>query len=1198
MAFINRCYAINRSSNSIYYSDDFGVTWTEVPSNLSTASASDIGVSPAVFNDILVLNGAGAPSTPYLSTDGGTTFAAGANITGKEILYLSSTAIVTGGKRLKSNTGSEISISLDGGQTFSTPIDTTSLFSYPGAISNNITVMSIDFTSSAGGYIAIAGDQDNSLADQILARTVDRGNSFPDAIILSGPLYGVIRAVTGDPQKKVVFAAGEPGLPGRGKLYTINPALTDIPVEVVVGLTVGDSTNNRISKFFRRPGDITDTVFFIDSAGTLLKSEDGGTTWVNRSVVPGNCVDIMAVNDSTLIALTSSPNAILTSINDGISWQEVAQPTWNNPEAVAYNELPECLTCPPGYSIIGNINSERCQNFQITGPICKPPYQYFALDEVCASAATIQPANIVYAIDYSDSISPTEEALFIDFLLQVNALISDRLAVGSVQVGIVKWATNSCVTLPFTSDIDAINSNILNTTVSCNLDINTNHIGAFCESVNFLYTQSQVRPDAENVLIIFTDGAGNRNDNGCDLTSIGLTPVVSPGGTSYQSTSWEQFLSLADNTKQTLNGVGLKIMAVMVGTANDRERIEEQFISGPLSLGLVPYPSQTPGGNYYLFDGRDFGDVNTIVQQIRLGLASDQYPTEPCPEGCSGVNGIDDLGYCRCVDEVIPSKCLYMLSDCDAIIPPFYSDNQTFRFWFLPGSTRGFIITLQNEPDVTYVPGCFTLSEVTTEDALLVPPSEILDIRPDVDYIDCPTCANPTYLEFKDCTDPNNLQFSTEVVNWQQNYLPFNINVIKSNRPDLSPDTCWSVRIIDGTELPPNANIDDMIGWIGGTYESCPECLPADVPVFRFTDCQTNLPDVFTDRDFAFAVGQVIKLLQYPDVCWQVSLNLDPNVTVEVLAPDGLPFPLCEDCLPVAAVTYTLRDCNNQFNTIATESNMNQYLGGVVRLTTTGDTCWEVLPGSSPALIPQDVSVSQSFADCESCNPQIFRFIDCQNPNNIVNTLVDFSAYVGQTVNLQEYPGVCWVVSITDDINAPRQDVTIQGDGFADCETCLVTYYQLTNCANPDVFLISTSTELSRYLGRTITAAGYPGLCFTVTPPQCNCIRATINGVEYDAYVDTLQFNGRNVYYITTDSGDELAIAWSINPNRWELFDRNTAAVYGFTTADTDCPFSNFWTIIQASPYIITTVTFCADRIYNIAPELDFDDCIPCINCI
>jgi hypothetical protein len=229
----------------------------------------------------------------------------------------------------------------------------------------------------------------------------------------------------------------------------------------------------------------------------------------------------------------------------------------------------------------------------------------------------------------------------------------------------------------------------------------------------------------------------------------------------------------------------------------------------------------------------------------------------------------------------------------------------------------------------------------------------------------------------------------------------------------------------------------------------------------------------------------------------------------------------------------------------------------------------------------------------------VYQFVNtCEGSNVTLYSNQDFSQYVDQVVNLQEYPGNCFTCTVAVGNPGPLQNLTISGDPYPDCPSCLVTYYQLTNCANPEVFLISTSTELSRYLDRTITAAGYPGLCFTVTRPQCNCIRATINGVEYDAYAESTQFNGRNVYYITTDSGDELAIAWSVNPNQWELFERSTSETLGFHTINSDCPFSNLWTIIQGSPYIITTVTFCADRIYNIAPELEFADCEPCINCI
>jgi hypothetical protein len=88
------------------------------------------------------------------------------------------------------------------------------------------------------------------------------------------------------------------------------------------------------------------------------------------------------------------------------------------------------------------------------------------------------------------------------------------------------------------------------------------------------------------------------------------------------------------------------------------------------------------------------------------------------------------------------------------------------------------------------------------------------------------------------------------------------------------------------------------------------------------------------------------------------------------------------------------------------------------------------------------------------------------------------------------------------------------------------------------------------------------------------------------------------MYLFETDAAVPLGLGWSTNPDRWELFDPNTLETYGFTNRNNQCPFSNYWTIIQGSPYIITSVTFCADTIYNIAPELDFVNCDPCINCI
>jgi hypothetical protein len=135
-------------------------------------------------------------------------------------------------------------------------------------------------------------------------------------------------------------------------------------------------------------------------------------------------------------------------------------------------------------------------------------------------------------------------------------------------------------------------------------------------------------------------------------------------------------------------------------------------------------------------------------------------------------------------------------------------------------------------------------------------------------------------------------------------------------------------------------------------------------------------------------------------------------------------------------------------------------------------------------------------------------------------------------------------------------------------------------------------------MGRTITLAGYPSLCFTVSEPKCDCILVSVDNINYTAYAEPSLFNGKKRYIFETDSGDTLGIAWNTNPNQWELFDITTLETYGFSILDSVCPFSNFWTVVQGAPHIITSIGFCAERIFNVAPELDFDNCLPCIKCI
>jgi hypothetical protein len=244
-------YVVTRNSNGIYKSIDEGATFVQIPTNALTAEVTDVALCDRPEPHSVITYGNGAVTTPYYSFNDGETYQAGQNTVGKEVSYVGQLTYVFGSTKTASGSGSTLQMSFDEGISIDVTIDVAPLFNYPGAVFSNITVTSFDFPNSAGGYITIAGNQNNSTADQILTRTFDRGASFPDALILPGSM-GIIRGVWISPERNVVFAIGEPDSV-RGVLYSINPSLTEAPVKVLDGITVGSITNNLTVKFASVP---------------------------------------------------------------------------------------------------------------------------------------------------------------------------------------------------------------------------------------------------------------------------------------------------------------------------------------------------------------------------------------------------------------------------------------------------------------------------------------------------------------------------------------------------------------------------------------------------------------------------------------------------------------------------------------------------------------------------------------------------------------------------------------------------------------------------------------------------------------------------------------------------------------------------------------------------------------------------------
>ena len=1156
----NIIYVVTRNTNGVYVSEDEGATFTQVTSNALTSEVHDIALGDRLSSDSVITYGDGINTTPYYSSDNGVTYQAGQNTFGKEVTYVGQSTYVFGSTNSGTGSGSRLGMSFDNGQTIGTTIDVAPLFNYAGSVYNNITVTSFDFLNSAGGYVTIAGDQNNASADQILTRTFDRGQSFPDALVLPGTM-GIIRGVWASPERNVVFAIGDPDSV-RGSLYSINPSLTEAPVPVLLGgVTVGSIANDLSVKFASVPPtyntdpyvedasidyiEYRSKVYFLDSSSRLYYSNDNGFTWQLRSTIPGMCVDIIALSENIVLGLSKSPAGTYKSVDGGRTFIFNPQPSWINPKAIAATPLVECSTCSEAFSTLVGVAGDCYRDDRLVGTLCKPPYIYSEFLGACAKPSTIVPMNIVIALDYSQSVSrpptpPDELTIFRSLIQLLLTKLEDRLLDQSIEISVIGWSSATCIIQDFTSDITSLREAI-ETTPPGNLCNNngTNHTEINCVAIRALNDASVRRPNAKNVLLLFTDGPdGTGNAPGiqrsCDLSDIGILPIV-PSDLPDLQANWanvpNNMYQLIKNAKEQLNnGIGFTYMTIVLGSPFERYSTEGFLVvypyvraqnNPPLGPDYV-IPSRVPnrGDNYYFLDGGYFDNAQFVADQIRLGLAAEIISSPVCPEGCIPNPGNDNLGYCLCYEQYTSTPCTFELENCATqekvnVISPFS----------------------------------------------ILTPGQVIKLRP------------------KGAVDSDPFFYDGGTGCW------------KINETGVANPNFFYIRQQD-TE-----------------YDGCPACLaPPPQPWYRLTDCLENTFIIYTQNSefqtLLDAGTNVITHNNYPDRCFLIE-NIGSDNTYEEsgITPAGIDFTGggWQDCPRQVTINYKLTDCNNESDVIycaAATNDLQGYVGQYVNIQGFGTKCYLVELDTEIQAIYQDVVVTQAYATCEICTPVTsYVFTNCDNENVVINTRQDFSQYVGQVVTLQEYPGNCW--ACTDEQSAlPNPEIlTLSGPPYLDCPSCLVRYYQLTNCANENVYLIS-NTNLLPYLGRTITAAGFPGLCFTVSDPKCNCIKIIVNGVEYNVNAEVNLFNGRKNYRFATEDGGQLAIAWNVNPNRWELFDQNTLEIYGFNTNDSECPFANLWTIQQGSSYIISRVTFCPDDIYAISPELDFADCTPCIKCI
>lgn len=337
--------------------------------------------------------------------------------------------------------------------------------------------------------------------------------------------------------------------------------------------------------------------------------------------------------------------------------------------------------------------------------------------------------------------------------------------------------------------------------------------------------------------------------------------------------------------------------------------------------------------------------------------------------------------------------------------------------------------------------------------------------------------------------------------------------------------------------------------------ESCPEC---KVVCYRLYSCDGQIFN--TTVDLSLYVGQFISLVDALGApilgTWFVTINnvkcadaiediafsavvtacdpqcyevtgtskvtyLDYNLNIQTVF---APLKFCSYIYPQVSGIYTINsfgtctinedetlDCpdlcftlTNCLTNVVYNSNtqlLTQYVGEIVTINGY-DGCWQVELNEGVCDCPINVTVLQNYATCEECLPIVaYKFTNCLNPLQVQYSDLDYSEYVGLSVQLS--CGQCWFVEEIDYTPPSIQTITILYT-FDNCEACARTYYKLEDCngIEDDVY---TYTDLSTYaaLEQVIKIAGCD-TCWLVTTTRDLVTPAGIVTFEvaYDDCID------------------------------------------------------------------------------------------------
>ena len=345
-------------------------------------------------------------------------------------------------------------------------------------------------------------------------------------------------------------------------------------------------------------------------------------------------------------------------------------------------------------------------------------------------------------------------------------------------------------------------------------------------------------------------------------------------------------------------------------------------------------------------------------------------------------------------------------------------------------------------------------------------------------------------------------------------------------------------RITGGVPQPPDPGITyDQIElpYVPGQTEldGCNECFQYKYKLYNCVNATVIYTDYLECPDCLLYINQFVRTYLEPNPCWFITVTEDPVGTIIPVEINGEGY--CEPCEPkcytitgTGVITYfdvyyelTTADapaviCSASYpsvtgnnHTITSTGNCdvrnacpiycytltncvtgeqiktsNQDLAFPYVLEQTieiaeRDGCWTITRNNIECDGAIETTIINTHATCADCVPAFYyRLQSCGNSEPIIlYTSQDLSAYVGQTISLNDYIG-CYNVTIYQG-QVPNPVTISFKNNYPDCIQCESPRYVLYDC-DEIRGAIYTTTDLSAYLNNVIKLTFYPDTCWTV----------------------------------------------------------------------------------------------------------------------